>query len=209
MSNPPVEIILYRWAGSWGPFRIKIPCGECSLTKDVIRDTLRTELADIPVTLHLRDWLTEWWRPLRKGGWHAPIVLVEGSVISQGNALNRGVLTEVVIDHHARRTPVSGNHLFGKETCPHCHRARGYLDDAGIEYTYHNVVKGPRALYEMLARVKPMVGPKTPITVPQIWLDGDYIGGADQLSERLHRSIEANPERGQSSLSAEDHTRQG
>jgi glutaredoxin len=209
MSNPPVEIILYRWAGSWGPFRIKIPCGECSLTKDVIRDTLRTELADIPVTLHLRDWLTEWWRPLRKGGWHAPIVLVEGSVISQGNALNRGVLTEVVIDHHARRTPVSGNHLFGKETCPHCHRARGYLDDAGIEYTYHNVVKDPRALYEMLARVKPMVGPKTPITVPQIWLDGDYIGGADQLSERLHRSIEANPERGQSSLSAEDHTRQG
>lgn len=209
MSNPPVEIILYRWAGSWGPFRIKIPCGECSLTKDVIRDTLRTELADIPVTLHLRDWLTEWWRPLRKGGWHAPIVLVEGSVISQGNALNRGVLTEVVIDHHARRTPVSGNHLFGKETCPHCHRARGYLDDDGIEYTYHNVVKGPRALYEMLARVKPMVGPKTPITVPQIWLDGDYIGGADQLSERLHRSIEANPERGQSSLSAEDHTRQG
>jgi glutaredoxin len=153
--------------------------------------------------------LTEWWRPLRKGGWHAPIVLVEGSVISQGNALNRGVLTEVVIDHHARRTPVSGNHLFGKETCPHCHRARGYLDDAGIEYTYHNVVKDPRALYEMLARVKPMVGPKTPITVPQIWLDGDYIGGADQLSERLHRSIEANPERGQSSLSAEDHTRQG
>jgi glutaredoxin len=209
MSNPPVEIILYRWAGSWGPFRIKIPCGECSLTKDVIRDTLRTELADIPVTLHLRDWLTEWWRPLRKGGWHAPIVLVEGSVISQGNALNRGVLTEVVIDHHARRTPVSGNHLFGKETCPHCHRGRGYLDDAGIEYTYHNVVKDPRALYEMLARVKPMVGPKTPITVPQIWLDGDYIGGADQLSERLHRSIEANPERGQSSLSAEDHTRQG
>jgi len=209
MSNPPVEIFLYRWAGSWGPFRIKIPCGECSLTKDVIRDTLRTELADIPVTLHLRDWLTEWWRPLRKGGWHAPIVLVEGSVISQGNALNRGVLTEVVIDHHARRTPVSGNHLFGKETCPHCHRARGYLDDGGIEYTYHNVVKDPRALYEMLARVKPMVGPKTPITVPQIWLDGDYLGGADQLSERLHRSIEANPERGQSSLSAEDHTRQG
>ena len=71
------------------------------------------------------------------------------------------------------------------------------------------MVKDPRALYEMLARVKPMVGPKTPITVPQIWLDGDYIGGADQLSERLHRSIEANPERGQSSLSAEDHTRQG
>ena len=83
MSNPPVEIILYSWAGSWGPFQIKIPCGECSLTKDVIRDTLRTELANILVTLHLRDWLTEWWRvsnpwsgpkprlPFRKYGWMA------------------------------------------------------------------------------------------------------------------------------------------
>lgn len=206
MPIPPVEIILYRWAGSWGPFKIKIPCGECSLTKDVIRDTLRHELADIPVTLHLRDWLTEWWRPLRKGGWHAPIVMVEGAVISQGNALNRGVLTEVVIDHHARRTPVSGNHLFGKETCPHCHRGRGYLSDAGIAFTYHDVVKDPRALYEMLARVKPLVGPKTPITVPQIWLDNHYVGGADQLSEILHRPIEPNPERGQSSLSPQDHT---
>jgi glutaredoxin len=207
MPTPPVEIIFYRWPGAWGPFRIKIPCGECSLTKDVIRDTLHSELADIPVTLHLHDWLTEWWRPLRKGGWHAPIVMVEGSVISQGIALNRGVLTEAVIEHHARRTPVSGNHLFGKETCPHCHRARSYLNDSGMAFTYHNVVKDPRSLYEMLARVKPLVGPKTPITVPQIWLDGHYIGGADQLSETLHRPVEPNPERGQSSLSPVDHTK--
>ena len=187
MSASPVEIKLFRWAGAWGPFSIKIPCGECSLTKDVIRDTLESELAEIPVTLHIHDWLTKWWLPLLKGGWHAPIVMVEGSVISQGNALNRGLLTEAVINHHAKRNPVSGNHLFGKETCPHCHRAKKYLGDAGVEFTYHNVVKDPRALYEMLARVKPIVGPKTPITVPQIWLNGLYIGGADQLSEELHR----------------------
>jgi glutaredoxin len=69
------------------------------------------------------------------------------------------------------------------------------------------VVKDPRALYEMLARVKPLVGPSTPITVPQIWLDGSYIGGADELGQRLHRSVEPNPERGQSSLSAQDLSR--
>ena len=141
-----------------------------------------------------------------KGGWHAPIVVVEDRVISQGNALNRGVLTEAVIGHHARRHPVIGNHLFGKDTCPHCIRGKQYLADAGIDFTYHNVVKDPRALYEMLARVKPLVGPKTPITVPQIWLDGHYIGGADQLAEELHCVIEPNPERGQSSLAAEGHT---
>ena len=69
----------------------------------------------------------------------------------------------------------------------HIATAQKYLGDAGVEFTYHNVVKDPRALYEMLARVKPIVGPKTPITVPQIWLNGLYIGGADQLSEELHR----------------------
>jgi glutaredoxin len=206
MANDPVEIVLYRWAGSWGPFKIKIPCGECALTKDVIRDTLQHELDGIPVVLHMRNWLNEWWRPLLKGGWHAPIVMVEGKIISQGNALNRGLLTEAVIDQHARRSAVFGNHLFGKDTCPHCHRAKKYLDEANITYRYHNVVQDPRALYEMLARVKPMVGKNTPITVPQIWLEGNYIGGADQLSEKLHRYIEPNPERGQSSLSPHDHT---
>jgi hypothetical protein len=39
------------------------------------------------------------------------------------------------------------------------------------------------------------------MSVPQIWLEGHYIGGANELGERLKRTIEANLERGQSSLS--------
>ncbi|NKB20784.1 MAG: glutaredoxin [Alphaproteobacteria bacterium] len=201
-TTEPVKVTLFRWAGAWGPFKVNIPCGECSLTLDVIQDTFETELDGVPVELEVRDWLTEWWKPLMKGGWHAPIVMVEGKLISQGHALNRGVLTEAIIDAHASRSEVKGNVLFGKATCPHCVRAKGYLDEAGIAYTYHDVVRNPRALYEMLARVKPIVGPKTPITVPQIWLDGCYVGGADQLSTLLERDIEPNPDRGQCSLSA-------
>lgn len=192
---------LYRWAGRWGPFKVKIPCGECSLTVDVIEDTFAHELAGVPVELDTREWLTEWWKPLPAGGWHAPIVMVEGRVVSQGHALNRGLLTEAIIAAHVHRSAVAGNHLFGKATCPHCVRAKGYLDDAGVDYTYHDVVRDPRALYEMLGRVKPIIGAKTPVTVPQIWLDGAYVGGADELSERLHMEIEANPDRGQCSLS--------
>lgn len=200
-SDVPVEVKVYRWAGSWGPWKVNIPCGECSLTLDVISDTFETELSGVPVSLDVREWLTEWWRPLPKGGWHAPIVMVEGKVVSQGHALNRGVLTETIIDAHARRSPVSGNHLFGKASCPHCVRAKEYLEQSGVEYAYHDVVKEPRSLYEMLARVKPIVGPKTPITVPQIWLDGSYVGGADELSELLRREVEPNMDRGQCSLS--------
>ena len=197
----PVKVTLFRWAGAWGPFTVKIPCGECSLTVDVINDTFRNELKGIPVALDIREWLSEWWKPLPKGGWHAPIVMVEGEVVSQGHALNRGVLTEAIIGAHVQRSEVEGNHLFGKETCPHCVRAKGYLEQAGIDYSYHDVVRDPRALYEMLGRVKPIVGPKTPITVPQIWIDGRYVGGADQLSEILQQPVEPNPDRGQCSLS--------
>ncbi|MCU7858118.1 MAG: glutaredoxin [Candidatus Thiodiazotropha sp. (ex Lucinoma borealis)] len=197
----PVRITLYRWAGRWGPFKVKIPCGECSLTKDVLGDTFLHELEGIPVKLEILDWLSWWWRPLKRGGWHAPIVMVEDRVISQGHALNRGILTQAVIEASVKKHTINGNHLFGKETCPHCKRAKGYLEDAGISYTYHNVVSNPRALYEMLGRVKPLIGPKAPVTVPQIWLDGNYIGGADQLEQHVHKHVEPNPERGQCSLS--------
>ena len=196
-----IKVTVFRWAGSWGPFSVKIPCGECSLTKDVILDTFKEELKGIPVELELHDWLSEWWKPLKKGGWHAPIVMVEGKMISQGAALNRGVLTQAVIQAHTAHSEIRGNHVFGKETCPHCKRAKSYLKEASINYIYKDIVREPVAMYEMLSRVKPIVGPKTPITVPQIWIDGNYIGGADALSKIIHKPVEPNPDRGQCSMS--------
>ncbi len=201
VTTPPVNVTVYRWAGEFGPFKVSIPCGECSLTGDVITDTFENELKGIPVHLEMLDWLSHWWKPLPKGGWHAPIVMVDRRIISQGKALNRGVLTQAVIEAHVLRSKVTRDVLFGKATCPHCTRAKGYLDQVGTNYTYHDVVKEPRALYEMLARVKPIIGPKTPVTVPQIWLNGTYIGGADELSEILRIKIVANTDRGQCSLS--------
>ncbi|MCY4184081.1 MAG: glutaredoxin [Rhodobacteraceae bacterium] len=183
-----VPITLYKWAGAWGPFKVKIPCGECTLTLDIIKDTMDSELADVPVKLEVREWLSEWWKPLLVGGWHAPIVIVDGKMVNQGNALNRGVLTEAVINAYVKRTSIKGNKLFGKVTCPHCTKAKQQLSESNIDFTYHDVVKEPLSLYEMLARVKPIVGPKTPITVPQIWLEGNYVGGANELSSHLKNS---------------------
>lgn len=211
-AEGPVTVTVFRWAGKWGPFKVKIPCGECALTLDVISDALQTELAGVPVQLDVREWLSEWWKPLRLfplKGWHAPIVLVEGEIVSEGEALNRGVLTQRVVELYAARTPLQGTHMFGKSNCPHCTRAKGYFADKGVQYTYHDVVKQPAALYEMLARVKPIVGPKTPITVPQIWIDGRYVGGADQLGQQLGLKVEANPERGQNSMTAKPRLRPG
>ncbi|MEM8770183.1 MAG: glutaredoxin domain-containing protein [Pseudomonadota bacterium] len=202
MQSVPVELRLYKWAGQWGPFKVKIPCGECALTEDVIEDTLANELKNAEVNYTIKEWLTYWWEPLLAGGgWHAPIVLVGNKVISQGDALNRGVLAEAVIREHARRFGLSGNHVFGKDNCPHCDRGKRYLEEAGIDYQYHDVVHNPGAMYEMLARVKPIIGEKTPVTTPQIWLDGDYVGGADELGALLGTDVEPDPRRGQGSLS--------
>ncbi len=180
-----INITFYKWAGKFGPFSVKIPCGECSLTDDILKHTLETDLDGIPTRVSTFDWLTFFWRPLKKGGWHAPIVMVEGKVISQGNAINRGVLVQAIVTEHAKRTPLKGNHVFGKKNCPHCTKAKAALDAKNIEYEYHDVIESPRALYEMLARVKPIIGDKTPVTVPQIWLDDEYVGGADDLENFL------------------------
>ena len=181
----PVNITLYRWAGNWGPFRINIPCGECTLTQDILTDTFKNELVDVPVELEIKDWLSHWWEPLKMGAWHAPIIVVEGKVISQGEALNRGLLVQSVIQEWTKRDELKGNIVFGKATCPYCISARKLLDQAGIEYCYHDVVKESAALYRMIPEVKAIIGEKKPVTVPQIWLESKYIGGADNLKKWL------------------------
>jgi len=146
---------------------------------------VRNDLSDIPIEIDVREWLSEWWKPLFKGGWHAPIVMVQDKIIAQGAALNRGVLVEAVINEYVKSSIVKGNIVYGKDTCPHCKRAKKLLDEAQVEYTYLDVVTNPRALYEMIPRVKSHIGMKTTVTVPQIWLKGEYVGGADQLQKHV------------------------
>ena len=181
----PIKITLYRWAGSFGPFKVNIPCGECTLTKDILLDTFKNELADVPVELEVKDWLSHWWEPLKHGAWHAPIVILEGQVVSQGEALNRGLLVQAAIKEWTKRDSLKGNIVFGKETCPYCAKAKQLLDKSGINYRYHDVVKDSAALYRMIPEVKAIIGEKTPVTVPQIWIEGNYIGGCSDLETWL------------------------
>ena len=87
----PARLTLYRWAGKWGPFKVKIPCGECTLTTDIVKDVLANELDGVPVELEVKDWLSHVIEATMKGARHAPVVLLNGRVISQGVAVNRGL----------------------------------------------------------------------------------------------------------------------
>lgn len=181
----PARLTLYRWAGKWGPFKVKTPCGECTLTTDIVQDVLANELAGVPVELEARDWLSHVIEAIVKGARHAPIVMLNGRVISQGVAVNRGLLAEAVIAEHVQHFPIKGTHIYGKDKCGYCTKAKAALDEVGISYAYHDVVRNPGAMYEMVSRTKEIIGPKTPVTTPQIWIDGTYVGGYDALVLRI------------------------
>jgi glutaredoxin-like protein len=67
--------------------------------------------------------------------------------------------------------------VFSREGCPYCVRAKGMLDDAGIEY--EELVLN-RDFSE--STIRAISGHST---VPQVFIDGERIGGSEQLEGYL------------------------
>lgn len=59
--------------------------------------------------------------------------------------------------------------------CPYCARARGLLERKGVPYIDIDIIEEPARRDEMIRRA----GGRT--TVPQIFIDGEHIGGSDEL----------------------------
>lgn len=178
-----VRIVQYKWAGAWGPFRIKTPCGECSVTEGVIADVIAREFPGEDIEFSSLPWLDHWWKPLFAGGWHAPIVLVNGRLVAQGGVLDRGLLA-----YHIRKAlaksfavPSGASVVFTKPGCGYCARAKALLKERGVAYEERNIIENPLFAHQMFAAAKREVPRGMPITTPQIWLDGRYVGGADEL----------------------------
>lgn len=65
--------------------------------------------------------------------------------------------------------------LYTKATCPYCVRAKRLLDSKGVAYRDHDITMGGPDRAEMLARSNGAT------TVPQIFIDGQHVGGSDNL----------------------------
>ena len=68
--------------------------------------------------------------------------------------------------------------MYTQDLCGYCNLAQKQFESRGWTYVTHNI-KHPdnyNNLKELLPDVK---------TVPQIWIDGNHIGGYDQLMEWL------------------------
>lgn len=80
----PVDVTVYRITGRQG--LIDVPhryCEECDLTVQVVQRTI-DEAGTATARLTVRPWMLWFWRPIVRDGWHAPIVTVNGHVVSPG-----------------------------------------------------------------------------------------------------------------------------
>ena len=60
--------------------------------------------------------------------------------------------------------------------CPYCARARALLERKGVAYTEIDIIEEPARRDEMIRRA----GGRT--SVPQIFINGEHIGGSDELA---------------------------
>ena len=58
-------------------------CEECDLTIRQVRRVV-TELDRDDIEVEIKPWLRHAIEALRRGGWHAPVVTIDGRVFSQG-----------------------------------------------------------------------------------------------------------------------------
>lgn len=84
VSVRPVDVTVYRVTGSQLFFRVpEAMCEECDLTVAVARrvaESLGSEL----VTVTVKPWLNYLPEALLHGGWHPPVVTINGKLVSQG-----------------------------------------------------------------------------------------------------------------------------
>lgn len=77
-QNQQVIITQYKWAGKWGPFRIKSHCDECDLTTTLLKKLVEDEFTGKPVVFEVKPWLDNWIYCLQRGAYHPPIIMVNG-----------------------------------------------------------------------------------------------------------------------------------
>ena len=67
--------------------------------------------------------------------------------------------------------------IYMKPTCPYCQKAIATLTDKGQKLTLINIAAEPDKREEMINKIPANRKP----TVPQIFINDEYIGGCDDL----------------------------
>lgn len=73
--------------------------------------------------------------------------------------------------------PTANVEIYTKWGCPYCSRARALLGSKGVSYTEYDITMGGPKRAEMVERAPGSS------TVPQIFINGQHVGGSDDLAE--------------------------
>jgi glutaredoxin 3 len=73
--------------------------------------------------------------------------------------------------------------VWSKDQCPYCVQAKALLESKGIEYEERNIMQGTYTKEQLLEAVP------TARTLPQIFLDEEYVGGFTELRKKLTESV--------------------
>jgi glutaredoxin 3 len=69
--------------------------------------------------------------------------------------------------------------VFGTTSCRYCDDAKALLTERGIPFTFRNIDEDEDAFSVLLERIGNW------LTVPQIFVAGEHVGGFSSLKERL------------------------
>lgn len=76
--------------------------------------------------------------------------------------------------------------IYGASWCSWCKKARELVERLELEYEYHDIEDGVNgdALSKLLAE-----SDKTAKTIPQIWWNGNYVGGYAELTSTIENTM--------------------
>ncbi len=64
--------------------------------------------------------------------------------------------------------------IYTKDYCPYCHKAKALLEEKGVPFTEYDVTHDEEKYNEMVKR-------SGRTTVPEIFIEGELVGGCDDL----------------------------
>ena len=103
IPNIEVNVVVYRITEKQLFFNVDASyCKDCDITVRHIIE-VSENLPGIHVKLSVKPWLDNIFQVLLKGGWHPPVVLVDGKRVSQGVVPNDGLLTKAIVDAADRK----------------------------------------------------------------------------------------------------------
>ncbi|HEX2147763.1 MAG TPA: glutaredoxin 3 [Pseudorhizobium sp.] len=76
--------------------------------------------------------------------------------------------------------------IYTRQGCGYCSRARSLLQSKGVDFTEHDATSSPDLRQEMIGKANGRS------TFPQIFINGEHIGGCDDL-HALERAGKLDP----------------